>query len=114
MRTLAKVNTAFETQPGDLARRITHRRQELGLTDEDLARQAGLDAGFLEYFELNSDVQLSRQGRSTRSLAFFRRLRQAFSVGTGIGRRGNGGALPGAVLEPLTPAQCRAHLTRVV
>ena len=52
------MNTAIETEPGDLARRITQRRQELGLTTDDLARQAGLDPGFLEYLEQHSDFQL--------------------------------------------------------
>src|ERR1700677_922488 len=36
---------------GDLARRVSHRRNELGLTTEELARQAGVDAWFLAYFE---------------------------------------------------------------
>ena len=100
---------ATKTEPGDLARRITARRQELGLTQEDLARQAGVDPGFLEFFERQSDVQL---GRTTLS-AIARALQ--ISVVTLLGgdvNRAQGGAsaLPGAILEPLTQAQCREHL----
>src|SRR5580700_7911415 len=44
---------------GDLARRVSHRRNELGLTTEELARQAGVDAWFLAYFEQSSDTTLT-------------------------------------------------------
>ena len=44
---------------GDLARRVTHRRNELGLSTEELARRAGVDAWFLAYFEQSSDTTLS-------------------------------------------------------
>ena len=46
-------------QGGDLARRVTHRRTELGLSTEELARQAGVDAWFLAYFEQSSDSTLT-------------------------------------------------------
>ena len=103
------MNTAIETEPGDLARRITHRRQELGLTTDDLARQAGLDPGFLEYFEQHSDVQLG-----LKTLYNIARVLQSspenFLGGDRNRALGNRGALPGAILEPLTPARCREHL----
>ena len=44
---------------GDLARRITHRRRELGLSTEELARRAGIDPTYLEYFERTADARLS-------------------------------------------------------
>src|ERR1700735_5448638 len=44
---------------GDLARRVTHRRTELGLSTEELARRAGVDAWFLAYFEQSSDGTLT-------------------------------------------------------
>jgi hypothetical protein len=99
----------LENQPGDLARRITHRRQELGLTVEDLARQADVDPGFLEYFERHADVQLGRGALST----IARALQTSPASLLGGDRDcalGSASALPGAILEPLTPAQCRAHL----
>ena len=37
--------------PGDLARRITRRRIELGKSIEEVADKAGLDPGYLRYFE---------------------------------------------------------------
>jgi nitroimidazol reductase NimA-like FMN-containing flavoprotein (pyridoxamine 5'-phosphate oxidase superfamily) len=37
--------------PGDLGRRVAARRQELGLTREEVARQAGMDPGYLAYLE---------------------------------------------------------------
>jgi transcriptional regulator with XRE-family HTH domain len=37
--------------PGDLGRRVAHRRQELGLSREDLADSAGMAPGYVEYLE---------------------------------------------------------------
>ncbi|MGA5824353.1 helix-turn-helix domain-containing protein [Kitasatospora sp. NPDC094028] len=37
--------------PGDLGRRVAHRRVELGLTRELVAERGGLDAGFVAYLE---------------------------------------------------------------
>lgn len=96
-------------EPGDLARRITQRRHELGLSVQDLSREAGLDPRFLEYFEGHSAVQLD--GRALSAIA---RVLQTSPVSLLGGDRnqvpGRGRALPGAILEPLTPAQCRALL----
>src|ERR1700689_592705 len=44
---------------GDLARRVAHRRTELGLSTEELAKRAGIDAWFLAYFEQSADTSLS-------------------------------------------------------
>ena len=44
---------------GDLARRITHRRSELGMSVEDLASRAGVDPVYLHYFEANPQATLS-------------------------------------------------------
>lgn len=37
--------------PGDLGRRVAHRRRELGLTREQLAERAGMAAPYVEYLE---------------------------------------------------------------
>ncbi|MFD5467226.1 helix-turn-helix domain-containing protein [Kitasatospora sp. NPDC127059] len=37
--------------PGDLGRRVAHRRTQLGLTRELVAERGGLDAGFVAYLE---------------------------------------------------------------
>jgi transcriptional regulator with XRE-family HTH domain len=41
----------IETGTGDLARRVTHRRQELGLTQEEVARRTGMASGYPRYLE---------------------------------------------------------------
>jgi nitroimidazol reductase NimA-like FMN-containing flavoprotein (pyridoxamine 5'-phosphate oxidase superfamily) len=103
------VDNAADIESGDLARRITHRCEELGLTVEDLARQAGMDPGFLEYFERHPRAQLG-----TATLTTIARVLQTSLVSLLGGDRnrppGSADELPGAILEPLTPAQCRSHL----
>ncbi len=37
--------------PGDLGRRVTRRREALGLTRDQLAQRAGIDPGYLDYLE---------------------------------------------------------------
>ncbi|MFH8387031.1 helix-turn-helix domain-containing protein, partial [Kitasatospora sp. NPDC018058] len=37
--------------PGDLGRRVAHRRTQLGLTRELVAERGGLDTGFVAYLE---------------------------------------------------------------
>jgi hypothetical protein len=100
---------ATENEPGDLARRVTQRRHELGLTVEDFALQADMDPWFLAYFEQHSDVQLGK-----RTLASIARVLQTSPASLLGGDRnrppGSESSLPGAILEPLTPAQCGAHL----
>lgn len=41
----------FAGRGGDFARRVAQRRSELGLTQGDLARRAGMDGGYLDYLE---------------------------------------------------------------
>ena len=45
--------------PGDLARRIVHRRNELGISTEELAQRVGIDPTYLKYFERSADARLS-------------------------------------------------------
>jgi nitroimidazol reductase NimA-like FMN-containing flavoprotein (pyridoxamine 5'-phosphate oxidase superfamily) len=94
---------------GDLARRVTHRRTELGLSTEELARRAGVDAWFLAYFEQSSDTTLS-------AAALFR-LAVALDTtpltleGGEVDRPpGSGRAGQHPVLEDLTGQQCEDHL----
>ena len=44
----------------DLARRIALRRAELGLSVEQLADRAGIDPGYLAYFEETPDANMNR------------------------------------------------------
>ncbi|GAA4198488.1 hypothetical protein GCM10022252_48990 [Streptosporangium oxazolinicum] len=43
--------TGRVSAPGDLGRRIARRREDLGLTRDELARRAGIDPGYLAYLE---------------------------------------------------------------
>ena len=36
---------------GDLGQRVAHRRRQLGLSREQVAQRAGIEAGYLDYLE---------------------------------------------------------------
>jgi transcriptional regulator with XRE-family HTH domain len=95
---------------GDLARRVTHRRNELGLTTEELARRAGVDAWFLAYFEQSSDSTLT-SGALTRIAVALQTTPLALEGGEVDRAPGNGHAGTHPVLEHLTTAQCEDHLS---
>jgi nitroimidazol reductase NimA-like FMN-containing flavoprotein (pyridoxamine 5'-phosphate oxidase superfamily) len=94
---------------GDLARRVTRRRTELGLTTQELAKRAGIDAWFLAYFEQSADTSLS--GGSLLRLAVALDT-TPFALEGGEVDRPPGAGRPGPhpVLESLTVEQCQAHL----
>lgn len=99
-----------DARGGDLARRVTHRRTELGLSTEELAKQAGIDAWFLAYFEQSSDSTLT--GGALRRLAVALDTTPSALEGAGVNRPpGAGRAGPNPALESLTPAQCEQHLS---
>jgi transcriptional regulator with XRE-family HTH domain len=94
---------------GDLARRIAHRRNELGLSTEELARRAGVDAWFLAYFEQSADTSLS--GGALLRLAAALETTPFVLEGGQVDRPpGEGQAGPHPTLEALTTEQCEAHL----
>jgi nitroimidazol reductase NimA-like FMN-containing flavoprotein (pyridoxamine 5'-phosphate oxidase superfamily) len=94
---------------GDLARRVTHRRTELGLSTEELAKQAGIDTWFLAYFEQSTDSTLT--GGALRRLAVALDTTPSALEGCEVDRPpGAGRAGPYPALESLTPAQCEEHL----
>jgi transcriptional regulator with XRE-family HTH domain len=94
---------------GDLARRVTHRRNELGLSTEELARRAGVDGWFLAYFEQSSDTTLSTGALLRLAVALDT---TPFTLEGGEVDRppGSGRAGPHPVLEELTGQQCEEHL----
>jgi transcriptional regulator with XRE-family HTH domain len=94
---------------GDLARRVTHRRNELGLSTEELARQAGVDAWFLAYFEQSSDSTLT-SGALTRIAVALQTTPLALEGGEVDRAPGTGHAGTHPVLEHLTTEQCEDHL----
>ena len=97
------------TRVGDLARRVTHRRTELGLSTEELAKRAGIDAWFLAYFEQSADTSLS--GGSLLRLAVALETTPFALEGGQVDRPpGPGRAGPHPVLESLNVEQCHEHL----
>jgi transcriptional regulator with XRE-family HTH domain len=55
--------------PGDLGRRVAHRRRELGLSREELAERAGMAPGYVEYLEKRaSRVPIAGVGSLARAL----------------------------------------------
>jgi nitroimidazol reductase NimA-like FMN-containing flavoprotein (pyridoxamine 5'-phosphate oxidase superfamily) len=97
------------TNVGDLARRVTHRRTQLGISTEELARRAGMDAWFLAYFEQSADTTLSSGGLLRLAVAL---ETTPFALEGGQVDRPPGPGRAGAhpALENLTDSQCKAHL----
>ena len=94
---------------GDLARRITHRRRELGMSIEEVAKRAGIDPGYLRYFEQSPGGMLS--GGTLLLMAVVLNTTPDALYGGVVDRppgRGRAGRHP--VLEELSPEQCQAHL----
>jgi transcriptional regulator with XRE-family HTH domain len=88
---------------------VRHRRNELGLSTEELARRAGVDAWFLAYFEQSSDTSLN--GSALLRLAAALDTTPLALEGGHIDRpTGEGRAGPHPVLENLSEQQCREHL----
>jgi len=95
--------------PGDLARRILHRQDELGLSTEELAQRAGIDPNYLRYFEGSADARLSAGTLNLIALALD--TSPLALQGADVERpmaQGRGGRHP--ALEPLTEEHCMAHL----
>jgi transcriptional regulator with XRE-family HTH domain len=100
---------SLRTGPGDLARRISHRRQELGLSVEDLSERAGIDPGYLRYFEASSQARLS--AGTLEMVARALRTSPSVLFGGDIDRpEGHGSAAHNAALEELTEQQSLTHL----
>jgi transcriptional regulator with XRE-family HTH domain len=86
-----------DRDPGDFGRRVAERRQELGLARDELARQVGMDPGYLEYLE-------ARPGASPEAATRLR-LARALSTtverleGSGFGEPVGTGHPPGGIAE---------------
>jgi nitroimidazol reductase NimA-like FMN-containing flavoprotein (pyridoxamine 5'-phosphate oxidase superfamily) len=94
---------------GDLARRVSHRRTEVGLSTEELAKRAGIDAWFLAYFEQSADTNLSG-GALLRLAVALDTTPWALEGGQVDRPPGPGRAGPHPMLQNLTPEQCQEHL----
>ena len=73
---------------GDLARRVSHRRTELGLSTQELAKRAGIDAWFLAYFEQSTDSTLSGTPSSSSPTVAKRNESNSGSMGAKARRSG--------------------------
>lgn len=94
---------------GDLARRVAHRREELGLTNEEVAERAGMAPGYLDYLEHSPAVALERA--SVIRLARALETTVDYLRGGGVDRPpGPGRAGPHPHLDVLSREECEAHL----
>ena len=92
---------------GDLGRRVTERRHDLGLTVEEVATKAGMDPHYLDMVEGSPAPQLSRSALWRLAAA----LDTSVDVITGSGMvapPGRGEPQGRPLLEPLTIDECRA------
>lgn len=97
-------------RPSDLARRVTFRRNELGMSLEKLAKRAGIDPGYLRYFEQSPDALLSAGTMLLMAVALDTTPTEL--QGGEIDRPlGHGRAGRHPAVETLTQEQCEAHLS---
>jgi transcriptional regulator with XRE-family HTH domain len=96
-------------RPGDLARRVADRRRELGLSREEVARRAGMAAGYLDYLEHSPAVAIPR-GSLIRLADALETTVKALRGGRVDRPPGPGRAGPHPQLDVLTREECEAHL----
>jgi nitroimidazol reductase NimA-like FMN-containing flavoprotein (pyridoxamine 5'-phosphate oxidase superfamily) len=105
----ASVTSASAYLAGDFARRVVHRRRELGLSREEVAKRADMDDGYLGYLEQSPYVALSPGALMRLAAALETTL--TFLAGGTVGRPlGVGRAGPDPQLEVLTKEQSEAHI----
>ena len=93
----------------DLARRIAHRRRELGLSREELARRAEMDPGYLDYLE-HSPVSSMLPGVLLRLAAALETTAVHLRGGDVDRPPGPGRARVHPHLDVLSSEECEAHL----
>lgn len=96
-------------RPGDLARRVVRRRRELGLSREEVARRAGMAAGYLAYLEHSPAVAVPR-GSVIRLANALETTVNDLRGGRVAPPPGRGRAGPHPQLDVLTHEECEAHL----
>jgi hypothetical protein len=94
---------------GELSRRVASRRAELGLSLEEVAKETGIDPGYLDYLEHHSEADLSGGSLVLLSMALQTTPEQLFGGRLPV-RRDPGATSPHPEVEPLTAKQCEVHL----
>lgn len=94
---------------GDLSRRVARRRTELGLTLEEVGKQAGIDPGYLNYLEHHSDAHLSAGSLILLAMALKTSPEMLRGGHPPLGRN-RGATSPHPEVEALTAEQCEVHL----
>lgn len=94
---------------GDLARRVAHRRQELGLSHQEVAQRAGMVASYLDYLEHSPAVALPR-GSLIRLAGALETTVDYLGGGEVDRPPGPGRAGPHPHLDILSKEECEAHL----
>jgi nitroimidazol reductase NimA-like FMN-containing flavoprotein (pyridoxamine 5'-phosphate oxidase superfamily) len=93
----------------DLARRIAHRRRELGLSREELARRAEMDPGYLDYLE-HSPMSSMPPGVLLRLAAALETTAVHLRGGDVDRPSGPGRGRAHPHLDVLSSEECEAHL----
>lgn len=93
---------------GDLSRRVVRRRAELGLSLEEVGKEAGIDPGYLHYLEHHAEAHLSAGSLVLLSMALKTTPEQLLGGHPPVRRPGATGPHP--EVEPLTAEQCEVHL----
>ena len=94
---------------GDLSRRVAQRRAELGLSLEEVGRDAGIDPGYLNYLEHNAEAKLSGGSLVLLSMVL-QTTPQALLGGHRALPDEKYDTGPHPELDPLTAEQCDVHL----
>ncbi len=101
--------TSTNRRDGDLSRRVAGRRAELGLSLEEVARETGIDPGYLNYLEHHAEAHLSGGSLVLLSMALKTTPEQLLGGHPPL-RRDRGATGPHPDVEPLTAEQCEVHL----
>jgi transcriptional regulator with XRE-family HTH domain len=94
--------------PGDLGRRVAHRRRELGSSREQLAERAGMATGYLDYLEEQA-ARVPPAGLMRLALAL-NTTRDELLGGAAELPPGQRGPAPRPKLETLSPDPWHRHL----
>jgi hypothetical protein len=103
------MTTGTNRREGDLSRRIAVRRDELGLSLEEVAKEAGIDPGYLNYVEHHADAHLSGGSLVLLSMALRTTPEQLLGGHSPLRRDGTAKG-PHPDVELLTAEQCEVHL----